>query len=102
MRSELKRLDKWASSQFDTIPKTHRVIVTEHDALSSMATRYKVRYLPLMQSFASGGPLRPSSLGSIVQAAQSSGTKYLFSEKNLQLSGEFKVSEFPFIGLTVR
>ena len=80
VRSELKRLDKWASSQFDTIPKTHRVIVTEHDALSSMATRYKVRYLPLMQSFASGGPLRPSSLGSIVQAAQSSGTKYLFSE----------------------
>ena len=80
VRSELKRLDKWASSQFDTIPKTHRVIVTEHDALSSMATRYKVRYLPLMQSFASGGPLRPSSLGSIAQAAQSSGTKYLFSE----------------------
>ena len=80
VRSELKRLDKWASSQFDTIPKTHRVIVTEHDALSSMATRYKVRYLPLMQSFASGGPLRPSSLGSIAQAVQTSGTKYLFSE----------------------
>ena len=80
VRSELKRLDKWASSQFDTIPKTHRVIVTEHDALSSMATRYKFRYLPLMQSFASGGPLRPSSLGSIAQAVQTSGTKYLFSE----------------------
>ena len=78
--SELKRLDQWASSQFDRIPKAHRVIITEHDALSSLAARYQIRYLPLMQSFSSGGPLRPSSLGSIAEAAQSSGTNYLFSE----------------------
>ena len=80
VREELAQLDRWTSRQFDTIPKTHRVVLTEHDALSSLAARYQVRYVPLMQSFASGGPLRPSSLGAIAKAAQASGTKYLFSE----------------------
>jgi len=76
----LTQLDRWAVAQFATVPKAHRVVLTEHDALSSLAKRYRVRYVPLMRSFASGGPLRPSSLREISQAAQASGTKVLFSE----------------------
>ena len=78
--SVLQQLDRWAAVQFATVPKGHRVVLTEHDAIAALARRYQVRYVPLMRSFASGGPLRPSSLGEITQAVKGSGTKYLFSE----------------------
>jgi len=78
--SVLQQLDRWAAVQFATVPKSHRVVLTEHDAIAALARRYKLRYVPLMRSFASGGPLRPSSLGEITKAVKGSGTKYLFSE----------------------
>lgn len=80
--SVLQQLDRWTAAQFATVPKAHRVVLTEHDALSSLARRYQVRYVPLMESFASGGPLRPSSLREISKAVKASGTKYLFSESS--------------------
>ena len=76
----LKDLDRWAAAQISTVPPQQRVLVSKHRAFGFLAKRYGIKELPVMDSFATGGALRPSSLRKITQAIQSSGTRAIFSE----------------------
>ncbi len=73
-------LGRWTGAQIDTVPRRSRVLVTEHRAFSSLAKRFGVRELPLLDSFTTGGVLRPGSLGAIAKAVRESGTRELFAE----------------------
>ncbi len=79
-KSVLRELSKWTSSQLRLIPAENRVLVTQHRAFSHLTRRFKLREVPLIDSFATGGNLRPSSLRQIVSEIQKSGTRSLFTE----------------------
>lgn len=76
----LADLGRWMERQIDTVPPRGRVLVTEHRAFSSLARRFGVRELPLLDSFTTAGVLRPASLAAITTAVQESGTRQLFAE----------------------
>jgi zinc/manganese transport system substrate-binding protein len=80
MQAVLNQLGSWSAAQLQTVPSTQRVLVTEHRAFSAFARRYGIRELPVIDEFASGGTLRPSSLGAISRAIRQSGTKAIFAE----------------------
>ena len=73
-------LSRWIEAQIDTVPTRSRVLVTEHRAFSSLARRFGVRELPLLDSFTTARVLRPASLGAITKAVRESGTRQLFAE----------------------
>ncbi len=73
-------LGRWIGDQIDTVPPRSRVLVTEHRAFASLARRFAVRELPLLDSFTTAGVLRPASLAAINKAVRSSGTRQLFAE----------------------
>ena len=79
-KSVLKDLSNWTSSQLRSIPSKNRVLVTQHRAFSHLTKRFKLRELPVIDSFATGGNLRPSSLRKIVSEVQKSGSLVLFTE----------------------
>ena len=79
-KSVLKDLSNWTSSQLRLIPTKHRVLVTQHRAFSHLTTRFKLREIPVIDAFATGGSLRPSSLSKIVSEIQKSGSRVLFTE----------------------
>ncbi len=79
-KSVLKELSDWTVSQLRSIPSQHRVLVTQHRAFSHLTKRFNLRELPVIDSFATGGVLRPSSLGRISSEVQKSGTRVLFPE----------------------
>ena len=76
----LNDLGTWIDRQIQTVPSNQRVLVTEHRAFSPFARRYGVRELPVLDDFATGGVLRPSSLNSISNAIRPSGAKAIFAE----------------------
>ena len=80
MQAVLNQLGSWSAAQLQTVPSAQRVLVTEHRAFSAFARRYGIRELPVIDDFASGGGLRPSSLGAISRAIRQSGTKAIFAE----------------------
>lgn len=80
MNAVLGRLGSWSAQQIQTVPKEQRVLVTAHRAFSTFADRYGIRELPVVDSYATGGLLRPSSLSAIAQAIRASGTKAIFAE----------------------
>ncbi len=61
MQAVLKQLGSWSARQLQTVPAAQRVLVSEHRAFSAFASRYSVRELPVIDTYASGGALRPSS-----------------------------------------
>jgi zinc/manganese transport system substrate-binding protein len=73
-------LGRWIERQIDTVPSRSRVLVSEHRAFSSLARRFGVRELPLLDSFTTAGVLRPASLNAITKAVRESGTRQLFAE----------------------
>ena len=79
-KAVLKDLSNWTSAQLRSIPTENRVLVTQHRAFSHLTKRFKLRELPVIDSFATGGTLRPSSLGKIVSEVQKSGSRVLFTE----------------------
>ena len=79
-KAVLKDLSNWTSAQLRSIPNENRVLVTQHRAFSHLTKRFKLRELPVIDSFATGGTLRPSSLGKIVSEVQKSGSRVLFTE----------------------
>ncbi len=79
-KSVLTDLSEWISAQLKSIPPKHRVLVTQHRAFSHLTKRFSLRELPVIDSFATGGTLRPSSLGKIVSEVQKSGSRVLFTE----------------------
>ena len=80
MQAVLNQLGSWSAAQLQTVPSALRVLVTEHRAFSAFARRYGIRELPVIDDFASGGTLRPSSLGAISRAIRQSGTRAIFAE----------------------
>ena len=79
-KAVLKDLSNWTSAPLRSIPTKNRVLVTQHRAFSHLTKRFKLRELPVIDSFATGGTLRPSSLGKIVAGVQKSGSRVLFTE----------------------
>jgi zinc/manganese transport system substrate-binding protein len=79
-RAVLDQLGTWTGAQIRTVPEPSRVLVTEHRAFSSLARRYGIRELPLLDSFTTAGVLRPASLAAMTKAIRESGTRQLFAE----------------------
>ncbi len=80
MQVVLKQLCSWSAKQLQTVPAAQRVLVSEHRAFSAFARRYGIRELPVIDAYASGGTLKPSSLAAISRAIRQSGTKAIFAE----------------------
>ena len=76
----LRDLERWSQTQIATVPEKNRVLVSKHKAFGFLANRYGIRELPVMDAYAPGGALRPSSLGQISNAIKASGTKAIFAE----------------------
>jgi ABC-type Zn uptake system ZnuABC Zn-binding protein ZnuA len=79
-RAVLDQLGTWTGAQIRTVPEASRVLVTEHRAFGSLARRYGIRELPLLDSFTTAGVLRPASLAAMTKAIRESGTRQLFAE----------------------
>ena len=80
IQAVLKQLGSWSAKQLQTVPSAQRVLVSEHRAFSAFARRYGIRELPVIDAYASGGTLRPSSLSAISRAIRESGAKAIFAE----------------------
>ncbi len=76
----LNALGDWGTKQFATIPENQRVLVSEHQAYSHLTKRYGLRQITMLDSFTTGGLLRPSSLRTITAEVQGSGAQALFTE----------------------
>ena len=76
----LNAVGDWGGKQFATIPENQRVLVSEHKAYSYLTNRYGLRQITMLDSFTTGGVLRPSSLRTITAEVQGSGAQTLFPE----------------------
>ena len=76
----LNAVGDWGGNQFATIPENQRVLVSEHQAYSYLTNRYGLRQITMLDSFTTGGVLRPSSLRTITAEVQGSGAQTLFPE----------------------
>ncbi|MDP6321616.1 MAG: metal ABC transporter substrate-binding protein, partial [Prochlorococcaceae cyanobacterium ETNP14_MAG_5] len=76
----LNAVGDWGTKQFATIPENQRVLVSEHQAYSHLTNRYGLRQITMLDSFTTGGVLRPSSLRAITAKVQGSGAQTLFPE----------------------
>ena len=78
-QSVLNELGAWASVQFKKLPANQRVLVTDHQTYSHLATRYDLEEISMLDSYTTGGALKPSSLNAITKAVKDSGAKVIFS-----------------------
>ncbi|MFL0793162.1 MAG: metal ABC transporter substrate-binding protein [Prochlorococcus sp.] len=76
----LNAVGVWGGKQFANLPKQQRVLASEHQAYSHLAKRYGVRQITMLDSFTTGGTLRPSSLRKITTEVKGSGARTLFPE----------------------
>ena len=76
----LNAVGDWGGNQFATIPENQRVLVSDHKAYSYLTNRYGLRQITMLDSFTTGGMLRPSSLRTITAEVQGSGAQTLFPE----------------------
>ena len=72
-------LQGWEAKQFNGLPSTQRVLVTDHRTYSHLANRFGLVEIAMLDSHTTGGVLRPSSLKSITQEVKASGAKTIFS-----------------------
>lgn len=79
--SILVDLDRWSKQQIATIPTQRRVVASEHRAFSLFAEHYGLREVAMIDDYATGGQLRPSSLRAISDAVKASNTKVVFAER---------------------
>ena len=79
-KSVLKDLSNWTSVQLRSIPTESRVLLTQHRAFSHLTNRFKLRELPVIDSFTTGGKLRPSNMAKITSEIKESGSRVLFAE----------------------
>ena len=78
-QSVLADLGTWASVQFAKLPANQRVLVTDHQTYSHLASRYDLEEISMLDSYTTGGALKPSSLNAITEAVTNSGAKVIFS-----------------------
>ena len=80
VKSTLLELSSWVTAQINTIPEENRVIATEHRAFSHLAKKFNLRELPIIDSFATKGKMRPSDLKRLTTDISKSGTRTLLPE----------------------
>ena len=78
-QSVLTDLGTWASVQFAKLPVQQRVLVTDHQTYSHLANRYNIEEISMLDSYTTGGALKPSSLNAITKAVTDSGARVIFS-----------------------
>jgi zinc/manganese transport system substrate-binding protein len=78
-QSVLTDLGTWASVQFAKLPVQQRVLVTDHQTYSHLANRYNLEEISMLDSYTTGGALKPSSLNAITKAVRESGARVIFS-----------------------
>jgi zinc/manganese transport system substrate-binding protein len=78
-QSVLADLGTWASVQFAKLPANQRVLVTDHQTYSHLANRYDLEEISMLDSYTTGGALKPSSLNAITKAVKDSGARVIFS-----------------------
>ena len=78
-QSVLTDLGTWASVQFAKLPVQKRVLVTDHQTYSHLANRYNLEEISMLDSYTTGGALKPSSLNAITKAVRESGARVIFS-----------------------
>ena len=78
-QSVLADLGTWASVQFAKLPANQRVLVTDHQTYSHLANRYDLDEISMLDSYTTGGALKPSSLNAITKAVTDSGARVIFS-----------------------
>lgn len=72
-------LNSWAGQQFSSLPSAQRVLVTDHQTYSHLASRYGLKEISMLDSYSTGGVLKPSSLRTITSAVKASGAKIIFT-----------------------
>ena len=80
VKSTLLELSNWTTDQINSIPVNNRVIATEHRAFSHFAKRFNLREVPIIDSFATKGKMRPSDLKNITSDLKKSGVRTLLPE----------------------
>ena len=75
----LNDLGSWASVQFAKLPVNQKVLVTDHQTYSHLASRYDLNEISMLDSYTTGGALKPSSLNAITKAISASGAKVILS-----------------------
>ena len=78
-RAVLADLGGWAGTQFRSLPASQKILVTDHRTYSHLARRYGLKELAVLDSYTTGGVLRPSSLSKITSAVKGSGAKVIFT-----------------------
>ena len=78
-QSVLTDLGTWVSVQFAKLPVQQRVLVTDHQTYSHLANRYNLEEISMLDSYTTGGALKPSSLNAITKAVRESGARVIFS-----------------------
>ncbi len=78
-RSVFGSLGSWAGQQFGTLPSAQKILVTGHQTYSHLARRYGLKEISMLDSYSTGGVLRPSSLTRITKAVKASGAKVIFT-----------------------
>ena len=78
-KAVMNALGGWGSAQFSTLPKARRVLVTDHQTYSHLAKRYGLNEISMLDSYTTGGVLRPSSLNRISNAVKASGAMIIFT-----------------------
>ena len=72
-------LGGWAGAQFSALPSNRRVLVTDHQTYSHLANRYGLNEIAMLDSYTTGGVLRPSSFQTITAAVKASGAMVIFT-----------------------
>ena len=72
-------LGGWAGAQFSRLPSNSRVLVTDHQTYSHLVNRYGVEEISMLDSYTTGGVLRPSSFQAITAAVKASGALVIFT-----------------------
>ena len=72
-------LGGWAGAQFSRLPSSSRVLVTDHQTYSHLVNRYGVEEISMLDSYTTGGVLRPSSFQAITAAVKASGALVIFT-----------------------
>ena len=83
MRQSLVALDHWNRRQFATLPaeRGNRTLATGHRAFSSLARRYELTELPVVDAGSTSEALRPQALAAVVQRLKAEKIPALFSEQ---------------------
>ncbi|MEB3332423.1 MAG: metal ABC transporter substrate-binding protein [Synechococcaceae cyanobacterium] len=80
-RAVLRDLDAWSERQIAGLPAEARVLASGHRAFLSLARRYGLRDLAVIESFSTAGLMRPQGLEQASAALRRSGARVIFADQ---------------------